>query len=139
MKVMLEHGAKMPAREHARDAGLDLFANEGASIPSHSAVTIRTGVHVQLPHGTAGLLVSKSGLNSKMHITTTGLIDEGYRGEIQVTMHNHGNAPFIVAPGQKISQLVIIPVLYEECEKVYKLDESPDGRGEDGFGSTGRF
>ena len=136
MKVMLEHGAKMPTREHARDAGLDLFANEGASIPSHSAVTIRTGVHVQLPSGTAGLLVSKSGLNSKMHITTTGLIDEGYRGEIQVTMHNHGNAPFMVVPGQKISQLVIVPVLYETVEVVEEIQGGE--RGSNGFGSTGK-
>lgn len=137
MKIKLDPGAYYPERAHANDAGLDLRANESGMIPPHSARTFGTGVHVQLPHGTAGLLVSKSGLDANHHLTSTGLIDEGYRGEIRVTLHNDGDMPFIIDHGQKVSQLVVIPVLYEDVEIVDKLDESGDGRGEDGFGSTG--
>ena len=139
MKIKLDPGAYYPERAHEKDAGLDLRANESRIIKPHSARTIDTGVHVQLPPGTAGLLVSKSGLDANFHITSTGLIDEGYRGAIRVTMHNDGDMPFVVDHGQKISQLVVLPVLYEGVEIVDKLDESEDGRGEDGFGSTGRF
>lgn len=139
MKVMLEPGAKMPKREHAKDAGYDLFSNECGIVPPHSTKTFRTGVHIQLPEGKAGLLVSKSGMNSKFSITSTGLIDQGYRGEIKATLHNGGDMPYIVDHGQKITQLVIISPEYAPLELVAELDESEDGRGEDGFGSTGRF
>ena len=139
MKVMLEAGAKMPVREHAGDAGYDLFANECGVVPPHSAKTFRTGVHIQLPKGKAGLLVSKSGMNSKYSVTSTGLIDEGYRGEIMATLHNGGEMPYVVDHGQKITQMVIITPDLAPLELVSQLDESPDGRGEDGFGSTGRF
>lgn len=139
MKIKIDPGAYYPERAHANDAGLDLRSTESGTIPPRSAMTFGTGVHVQLPKGTAGLLVSKSGLDAKHHITSTGLIDEGYRGEIRVTLHNDGDMPIVVDHGQKISQLVVLPVLYENVEIVDKLDESEDGRGEDGFGSTGRF
>ena len=139
MKIMRERGAFPPERAHAGDAVLDLKANESGVILPPSAKTFGTGVHVQLPNGTAGLLVSKSGLDANCHVTSTGLIDEGYRGEIKVTLHNDGAMPFVVDRGQKISQLVVIPVLYEDVEEYSELDESEDGRGDDGFGSTGRF
>lgn len=139
MKIKLEPGAFIPERAHQHDAGLDLRANESGMILPHSAKTFCTGVHVQLPEGTAGLLVSKSGLDSKHAITCTGLIDAGYRGEIKATLHNDGDMPFVVDHGQKITQLVVIPVHYVSVELVDELDESEDGRGEAGFGSTGRF
>ena len=136
MKVKVDPGAYYPVRAHETDAGLDLRANEAGMVPPHGSKTFGTGVHVQLPHGTGGLLVAKSGLNSKNAVTSTGLIDEGYTGEIHVTLHNGSDMPFIVDHGQKISQLVVIPVLYEDVEIVDELDESE--RGADGFGSTGR-
>lgn len=139
MKIKLDPGAYLPSRAHANDAGLDLRAKESATIPPHSAMTFGTGVHVQLPKGTAGLLVSKSGMNAMNHVTSTGLIDAGYRGEIKVTLHNNKSIPFVVDQGQKISQLVIIHVSYEDVEIVDELDKSSDGRENDGFGSTGRF
>lgn len=137
MKIKLDPGAYYPERAHEKDAGLDLRACESRIIRPHSAQTVSTGVHVQLPPGTAGILVSKSGLNSYFHVTSTGLIDEGYRGAIRVTMHNDGDMPFVVNKGQKISQLVVVPAIYVSVEIVDELDESPDGRGEAGFGSTG--
>lgn len=136
MRVKLDTGALAPTRAHDTDAGLDIYAAEKAFIPAHGYAVVRTGTHVEIPQGCAGLLVSKSGLCSKNGITTTGLIDETYSGEILVTMFNGGDRDRYIQMHDKISQLVVIPVRYESVEVV---DELPCvGRGESGFGSTGR-
>lgn len=88
MRVKLDRGAMAPTRAHDTDAGLDLYAAERVTVPTHGFAVVRTGTHVELPEGCAGLLVSKSGLCSRYGITTTGLIDEGFTGEILVTMFN---------------------------------------------------
>ena len=77
MKVKIDVGAWVPKRAHDTDAGLDLKAMEGQIVPAKESATFRTGVHVKLPRGTAGILISKSGLNIKHDIISTGLIDEG--------------------------------------------------------------
>jgi dUTP pyrophosphatase len=136
MNIVLDEGAKKPTRAHDTDAGLDLYSIEEKTIPPHESRSINTGVHVQLPKNTAGLLVAKSGLNIKHNIISTGLIDEGYTGEIIVKLYNLGDECFLVNKGDKISQLVIIPVLYEEVAPVSTLNETD--RGNNGFGSTGR-
>lgn len=137
MKVMVEEGAFAPVRAHSTDAGMDFRANRAIRVPAKGSATIKTGVHIELPKGCCGLLVSKSGLNVKHDITSTGLIDEGYTGEIVVKLYNHGNDSYQVEAGDKISQLVVIPVKYEEVELVDKL-ESESERKNNGFGSTGR-
>lgn len=136
IRIKLEEGAYKPVREHADDAGLDLRSMDTRTLFPHSMETLRTGVHVELPPGTAGILVSKSGLNSNYGITTTGLIDEGYTGEIMVTMINNSDLHYKVLAGDKISQLVIVPVLRPELEYVDEI--SGGDRGNSGFGSTGR-
>lgn len=136
MKIMIDNGAYMPTRAHSTDAGLDLYAKEGQIVPAKESATFDTGVHVQLPPGTAGLLVSKSGLNVKHDITSTGLIDEGYTGSIKVKLYNHGGYDYRVEAGDKISQLVILPVCSPELEVVESLEDTERGVG--GFGSTGR-
>lgn len=136
MRVQIDSGAYSPVRAHETDAGMDLRATAETLIPAHGGATIHTGVHVELPEGTAGLLVSKSGLNVKHDITSTGLIDCGYSGEIVVKLHNHGDAPYMVHAGDKISQLVVISVRFEPVEIVDKI--SGGDRGNDGFGSSGR-
>ena len=136
MKVVIDPGAYMPTRAHKTDAGLDLRAMESKTILAFGTAVFRTCVHVQLPPGTAGLLVSKSGLNIKHDITSTGLIDEGYTGEIMVKLHNHGSTSYRVEAGDKISQLIVVPVLYESVEICDSLTETE--RGSDGFGSTGK-
>ena len=136
MKVRLEEGAKAPNRAYPTDAGLDLFAYDEGYVNAHSYRTFRTGVHVELPENTCGLLVSKSGLYSKHGITSTGLIDESYSGEIMVTLHNCSFREYKVEKGDKISQLVVIPCRYEGVEIVDYLEEK--GRGNNGFGSTGK-
>lgn len=136
MKVMLDPGAFMPERAHYTDAGLDLQTPTNAYCRPMDSVTIDTGVHIQLPPGRAGLLVAKSGLNVNFDILSTGLIDEGYTGSIKVKLYNHSREPYSFKRGDKISQLVVIPVDYVECEQVDALDSSE--RGENGFGSSGR-
>lgn len=137
MKIKVDMGAFYPVRAHGTDAGLDLRANWGKQIPAHGSAVIGTGTHVQLPEGCCGLLVSKSGLNVNHGITSTGLVDEGYTGEIMVKLYNHSEESYQVEPGDKITQLVVIPVRYEPVEIVDELDDAA-GRGGSGFGSTGR-
>ena len=137
MKVVLDEGAMMPTRGHATDAGLDLYARESAIIPPGGSAVFDTGVHIELPRMTCGLLVSKSGLNVNCNITSTGLIDEGYTGSIRVKLYNHGDRNFLVRKGDKISQLVVLPCWYEKLYLVQSFGTVTE-RGEDGFGSTGR-
>lgn len=136
MEIMLDNGAYMPTRGHGTDAGLDLRTPKAAVAPALGSVTIDTGVHVALPRGCAGLLVSKSGLNVKHDITSTGLIDEEYTGSIVVKLYNNGGADYEFEAGDKISQLVVIPVVREPLEQVSAFN--PTERGDAGFGSTGR-
>lgn len=82
------------------------------------------------------MLKSKSGLNVNHDITSEGVIDEGYTGSICIKLYNHGGARYHVKAGDKISQLVILPVLHPELELVDALDETE--RGDNGFGRTGR-
>lgn len=137
MNIYVEKGAYLPERAHKTDAGLDVKSSENRLIKAHRGALMHTGLHVQLPHGTAGMLVSKSGLNVKHGITSTGLIDEGYTGEIMVKLYNHSDYDYLVNAGDKISQLVIIPVLYENINLCDSLDENTE-RGDKGFGSSGK-
>lgn len=136
MKITLDKGAHMPERAHDTDAGIDLKSPVAGIIFPHKSKIIYTGVHVELPHGYAGLLVSKSGLNCKHGITSTGLIDEGYTGEIVVKLYNNSDTLFTVHEGDKITQLVLFPVSYEPLEVVDSIDGGE--RGDSGFGSTGK-
>jgi dUTP pyrophosphatase len=136
MEIILDSGAYMPSRGHGTDAGLDLRTPKAVTVPAYGSAIIDTGVHVALPRGCAGLLVSKSGLNVKHDITSTGLIDEGYTGSIVVKLYNHGGENHEFEAGDKITQLVVIPVVREPLEQVSALNASE--RGDAGFGSTGR-
>ena len=136
LPVQLDEGAFMPERAHGLDAGLDLRSPVDVAVPSGCSTSIHTGVHVQLPSGTVGMLKSKSGLNTKHSVTSEGVIDEGYTGEIVVKLYNHGFDRFLVKRGDKISQLVILPVLRPEPMLVDKIEGGE--RGDNGFGSTGR-
>lgn len=136
MEIMLNDGAYMPSRSHGTDAGLDLRTPKAVTVPAHGRAIIDTGVHVALPHGYAGLLVSKSGLNVNHSITTTELIDEGYTGSIVVKLYNDGEEDYWFSAGDKITQLLVIPVLHEPVKPVEGFE--PSELGDAGFGSTGR-
>lgn len=136
MKIMLDEGAYMPTRAHDVDAGLDLYAKEKQIVSARERATFDTGVHVEIPRGYAGLVVSKSGLNKKYGLTSEGVIDSGYTGSIGVTLYNNSGYDYTVNAGDKISQLVILPILTPDLELVDSLEETERGNG--GFGSTGR-
>ena len=137
MKVKLDATACAPTRAYATDAGLDLRSPIDCVIMAHSSKTIDTGVHVQLPRASCGLLVSKSGLNVNHDITSTGLIDESYTGSIRVKLYNHGIEDYHIHRGDKISQLVIIPVITPGRTQLVEEFEDTE-RGDKGFGSSGR-
>lgn len=136
MKIKLDPGARLPTKAHAQDAGFDLYAPRRVVIPAFGSAVINTGVHMQLPPGTAGLLVSKSGLNVNHNITSTGLIDQGYTGSIRVKLYNHGYEDYTVEAGDKISQLVVLKIMDVSLQQVDELDGSE--RGANGLGSSGR-
>jgi len=136
----LNENAVLPTRAHEGDAGLDLYACESAHIGPGERWSIGTGVAVEIPDGHAGLVLPRSGLAKKNGITlvnSPGLIDAGYRGEIRVLLLNTDPAEvFRVAPGDRIAQLVIVPIALAEPVEREALAES--ARGEGGFGSSGR-
>lgn len=136
MKIKLDDGAYMPERAHDTDAGLDIRSPIAATVLPKGSVIIDTGVHIELPPNTVGMLKSKSGLNVKHDITSEGVIDVGYTGSIVVKLYNHGSKPYQISRGDKIIQLVIMPIVYPGIELVENLEETERGNG--GFGSTGR-
>lgn len=137
MKIKLDPGAYMPERAHNADAGYDLRSPVKHRLYSGEAVVIDTGVHVQIPEGCVGMLKSKSGLNVKHGIVGEGVIDSGYTGSIRVKLYNHGSqSSYMIEAGDKISQLVILPIFTPTLELVDELEETE--RGNNGFGSTGR-
>jgi dUTP pyrophosphatase len=139
---LLEEGARLPVVAHpGEDLGYDLFALEGVILASRATVKVRTGIAVEARHpGTGaplGLLVrDRSSMASRGIATTGGVIDAGYRGEILVLMTNLGEAAVELKAGEKIAQMIPVPVLTGAVEEVTSLEES--ARAAKGFGSSGR-
>lgn len=136
MKIKLDQGAFMPTRGHETDAGLDLCSPTTTLLKAHDSFVFDTGVHVQIPVGYVGFLKSKSGLNVKHGITSEGVIDSGYTGSIRAKLYNNSEKDYLINRGDKITQLVILPIITPELELVESLEETERGNG--GFGSTGR-
>ncbi len=131
--------AIVPTRAHPGDAGLDLCALNPVEIAPGQRVKVATGIAIELPTGHAGLIVPRSGLAAKHGLSIVnapGLIDEGYRGELQVLLLNTDQAaPVSIAAGERIAQLVVVAVSTPQLVEVDELDESM--RGGQGFGSSG--
>ena len=137
IKIKLDKGAFAPESAHTADAGYDLRTPIDCFIPTGGFGIIDTGVHIAIPKGYVGFLKSKSGLNVRDNITGEGVIDSGYTGSIVVKLyHNasHGGKQF--RRGDKIIQIVLLPIFKPELEIVDSLEETE--RGDGGFGSTGR-
>ncbi len=136
--VLIASG-ETPAYAHPGDAGADLHAAEALTIGPGERALVGTGVSIALPDGYAAFVVPRSGLAAKRGITivnSPGTVDAGYRGEIKVTLLNTDlHEPFEVALGDRIAQLVVMPVTRAEFVRVERLPGSH--RGEGGFGSTG--
>jgi len=142
LRVSLLHpAARPPARAHEHDAGYDLACVEDFTLWPARRRTVGTGVAIALPPGVAGLVTPRSGLASRHGVTIVnapGLVDPGYRGELRVTLLNTGDAPYAARAGDRIAQLVLVPLVVPEVRLVEGLDDGPDDRGELGFGSSGR-
>ena len=136
MKVILEEGGFLPTSSHEDDAGYDLYSRTRKVILARSRETFDIGVHVELPKGTMGYITSRSGLNRKHGITCEGVVDCGYTGSISVTLLNHTDEPYLVDEGDRIAQMIIVPILKPELEVVTEFKETD--RGNNGFGSSGK-
>lgn len=134
--VVLDNEAYLPEKAHPTDAGFDLRTREEKTVPARGNAIFDTGVHMAIPNGYVGFLKSKSGLNVKHNLTGTGVIDAGYTGSICVKLYNNGDTPYTFNKGDKIIQIVVLPIFSGGCQLVDSLEDTE--RGEGGFGSTGK-
>jgi len=139
---LLGEGAKLPVVAHpGEDLGYDVFSLEGMVLEPNKTVRVRTGISVEARHpetGVAlGLLVrDRSSMASRGIATTAGVIDAGYRGEVQIVMTNLGIEPIELKAGEKIAQMIPVPVLTGAVQQVESLEDS--ARAAKGFGSSGQ-
>lgn len=137
----LRPGAKLPTFGSEEAAGADLYAclEESVVIGPGETVMIPTGLAMELPKGTAGLVYARSGLACKQDLAPAnkvGVVDSDYRGEFFIALHNHGKQARTVSHGDRIAQLVITPVIRPAYREADELTETNRGTG--GFGSTGK-
>jgi dUTP pyrophosphatase len=136
---LLHPEARPPARTRSGDAGYDLRSVEAVTLPPGGRHAVATGLALALPPGVAGLVTPRSGLAARHGITclnAPGLVDPDYRGEVKVILHNAGEEPFHVEPGDRIAQLLLVVYGSPTLRVVDALPETE--RGEAGFGSSGR-
>ena len=135
----LRDDAALPERAYPGDAGLDLVSCERVTLEPGERAVVGTGIAVAIPEGHAGLVVPRSGLAARHGIgivNAPGLVDAGYRGELRVVLVNTDRSEaFVVEPGMRIAQLVLVPVALAAAIDVTELPESE--RGAAGFGSSG--
>jgi dUTP pyrophosphatase len=135
----LRDEAVLPSQAYDGDAGLDLAACERVELPPGRRGVVGTGLAVAIPDGYAGLVLPRSGLAARHGLTivnSPGLIDSGYRGEVQVILLNTDDRePFVVEPGMRVAQLVLVEAAAVRLVEVEELAASE--RGAAGFGSSG--
>ena len=134
--------AVVPTYGSAAAAGADIYAytkGETIIIPPHETVLIHTGIAMAIPDGLVGLIYARSGIATKRDLAPAnkvGVIDSDYRGELMVSLHNHGEKTQTIEDGERIAQMVIAPYVKAFFEPADELDDT--ARGEGGFGSTGQ-
>lgn len=129
--------AKLPQYGHLGDAGLDLFSSIDVVLGKGQVEAIPTGIKMAIPDGHVGLIWDKSGVSLKGVHRLAGVIDSGYRGEVRVVMINLSDRPFAIDKGMKIAQMLVQPVMMVDVVETDDLNDT--SRGEEGFGSTGKF
>jgi dUTP pyrophosphatase len=128
--------SKQFQKAHIHDAGFDLLSNVDTTIPARGSQLINTGLHVEVPYGSAGIIKSRSGLAVLYGLEVgAGVIDAGYTGEILILIRNHSDKDYSVRRGDKIAQMLIVHVNCSAVIPVRELTESE--RGPNGFNSTG--
>lgn len=132
----LDPAAVLPTRAHADDAGLDLYALEDTTAPPGEGSVLRTGVAVAVPAGHVGLLCDRSSMAKRGLKTAGGVIDAGYRGEVGVVVWNLSRQPQTVKKGERIAQMLLVPIAAPT--PIDSSDLGSTTRGAGGFGSTGR-
>jgi dUTP pyrophosphatase len=138
LKVKKIHeDARLPSYGHKGDAGLDLFSCVDWVLGPLTVRAVPTGIKVAIPQGYVGLIWDKSGISMRGVHKLAGVVDAGYRGEIQVVMVNLGTEPYEIKKGMKIAQMLIQPIVEVNIVETKKLDDT--SRGENGFGSTGLY
>lgn len=136
VRVQLSGGGVLPRYGSPGAAGADLFAAESVTVGPGERAAVRTGLEIELPPGTVGLVWPRSGLAVRHGVDTlAGVIDSDYRGEVKVVLINHGREPFHVAPGDRVAQLLVQRV--EQVDFAAEADLTATTRGAAGFGSTG--
>lgn len=132
----MSDNANQLQKKHGYDAGLDICCSEDFTIQARSSTIVKTGLHVQVPEGCVGLVWSRSGLSVKHKVEVgAGCIDAGYRGEVLVHLYNHSDESISFNKGDRIAQLLTLPIYYQPYYKAESLDDAD--RGDKGFGSTG--
>lgn len=136
--VRVDPTYQLPRFAHPGDAGADLHSVEMLTIGAGEYALVAAGLSMAIPEGHAGFVLPRSGLAVRTGVTvlnSPGLVDSGYRGELKVALINHGKEAFEIAVGDRIAQLVIMPVSAPDYESVDSLKDTERGSG--GFGSTG--
>lgn len=134
--VMLLCDTLMPAYQHTGDAGADIYSPVDLTLPPQGGARVSSGIAIELPYGTVGFIRPRSSLWAEYKIMAEGTIDEGYRGEIHVVLNNFGHIPFDIRAGDRIAQLIVVPIVRCSFKRADELTSTPRGGG--GFGSTGR-
>ena len=133
---LIHSNAKLPKRAHPCDAGLDIYAVESCTLYSGVHAVLPTGLQMAIPPGFVGIIKPRSSLAVNYSVDVlAGVIDSEYRGEVKVTLLNHSERPMEIKKGDRIAQLLIVPVSLSEPVEVDDLDCTSRGAG--GFGSTG--
>lgn len=136
LKVKLDRGACMPKRANPTDAGLDIASREDVYFCPGERAMVDTGIHVEIPEGYMGMLAGRSSMGKRGLNVKLGIIDSDYRGAIKAVVENRTNDRAIISTGDRIAQLIIVPIALPDLIEVDDLTETD--RGEGGFGSTGR-
>lgn len=139
MRIALDKGAFEPFHGHDWDAGYDLLTPDVVVVPAHGEAKVDFGVHFEIPHGWAGVLASKSGLNFEYHLDCPGgIIDSEFTGPVKCVINNRSAEPFVFERGSKVVQILIVPVMTPIFDVVPLEQFKKTERGASGFGSTGR-
>ena len=135
MRIVVYGNGIVPTRAHPTDAGLDLYTPIDVCLPAYEEIIVDTLVAMEIPDGYVGLITSKSGLMAK-GITSRGTIDSQFRGHVRAVLFNHSDTDYQFHRGDKVTQMVLLPIITPELEVVTELSQTE--RGEGSFGSTGK-